>query len=97
MGARWVTHGKSMRMLGLVVIAGLLTSGCTNRDQALSEKLAAAEAAARRAEAAADRAEEAAKRASSAQNSPSMVEAEPEIQDTEPDSTDPEANLQDHG
>ena len=97
MNAREFLNGGTIRILVSLCAVSLLVSGCSNRDQVLSEKVAAADAAARRAEAAANRAEEAARHFANAQNSPEMVEAEPEIQDPEPDSTDPNSNGAVHG
>lgn len=70
-----VTALVALAMLGSM-------TGCSDRDAVLSEKIAAADAAARRAEAAATRAEAAAKRVSAgAPVSESTEAAEPEIDD----------------
>lgn len=70
----------------LAACACLVLAGCSGRDTDISEKLAAADAAAARAEAAATRAEAAAKSARNAgQTSGDVVEeAEPGIEDPTP-------------
>ncbi|MFM2301135.1 MAG: hypothetical protein RLZZ84_871 [Pseudomonadota bacterium] len=60
-----------------VIAAGLLLGACSSHDEALSNQLAAGEAAAQRAEAAADRAEAAATRAGN-HSAQAVLEPEPE-------------------
>lgn len=70
-----------MMALSMLALAGTL-AGCSDRDTVLAEKIAAADAAARRAEAAATRAEAAAKRAAAgAPVSETTEPAEPEVGD----------------
>ncbi|MDP3906847.1 hypothetical protein [Novosphingobium sp.] len=83
-----MNHNKNRRRtalpLVLSVAAALLLSGCSNREEKLTEAIATANAAA-------DRAEQAAKRAeSAAKNAASEAPTETVINEVEPDDTAPE-------
>ena len=70
-----------VKLAGLLLVPALLLGGCSSRDAVLSEKLAAADAAAQRAEAAANRADAAANKAESKVAAPAAVEVEAEPDD----------------
>lgn len=72
--------------LAIALLAAPLLSACSNRDTVASEKLAAAQQAAKRAEDAAKRAEMAAAKLNGGQ--PTMIEDEPE---PDPEPEDPSA------
>jgi hypothetical protein len=73
-----------------LALIGTALTGCSGRDTDLSEKVAAADAAARRAEAAAVRAENAAKAAEKPQVA--QAEVDPESDGTEDDGANQDPN-----
>ena len=79
----------------LLACACMVLAGCSSRDEVLSEKIAAAEAAAKRAESAAVRAEAAARSAENPGQAPlphtEIEEAEPTIEDPSPREDPPPA------
>lgn len=86
-----VSNPKRIAMAFSMLVMPALVTGCSDRDAILSEKIAAADAAARRAEAAAERAESAAKRVASGGSVAEAPEpAEPEIDTTQDTTADAE-------
>lgn len=95
-GATWRTMAAALAL----AVPALALSGCgPSRDEVLSEKLAAAEAAARRAEAAQKAAERAAASAARSAGQPvAAIEAEEEVadQDAEPANQNPDSGAFDN-